>query len=193
MKAPRSLYSRQRGSSRSANSRSYSAACPARMWMTITSSSLMTVAPLVALAPILAAGPLGVNPCWTARCNQPTRTRSADLGGLVVDDGWPPARPDGSFCASPVACSDSAWLSCGGGRAGIRGASLRPLIARALWPLVVGEAGALCDGHDIQHLHEAGVVVCLVAPVARRQVWRMVRRSSGMPGESGRAVRDSDK
>ena len=62
-----------------ANSRSYSAACPARMWMTITSSSLMTVAPLVSPAPILAAGPLGVNPCWTARCNQPTRTRSAYL------------------------------------------------------------------------------------------------------------------
>ena len=32
-----SLYSRQRGSSRSANSRSYSAACSARMWMTMTS------------------------------------------------------------------------------------------------------------------------------------------------------------
>src|SRR5690349_15733024 len=61
-KAPRSLYSRQRGSSRSANSRSYSAACSARMWMTMTSSSLMTAAPLVALASILATGPPRVNP-----------------------------------------------------------------------------------------------------------------------------------
>ena len=49
--------SRQRGSSRSANGRSYSAACSARMWMTMTSSSLMTAAPLVALALILPAGP----------------------------------------------------------------------------------------------------------------------------------------
>src|SRR6266487_7162796 len=45
MKAPRALYSRQRGSSRSANRRSYSAACPARIWMTMTSSSLMTLLP----------------------------------------------------------------------------------------------------------------------------------------------------
>ncbi len=37
--------------------RSYSAACSARTWMTMTSSSLMTAAPFVALAPILAAGP----------------------------------------------------------------------------------------------------------------------------------------
>jgi len=32
MKAPRALYSRQRGSSCSAKSRSYSAACSARIW-----------------------------------------------------------------------------------------------------------------------------------------------------------------
>src|SRR5437667_9049064 len=44
-KAPRALYSRQRGSSRSANRRSYSAACPARIWMTMTPSSLMTLLP----------------------------------------------------------------------------------------------------------------------------------------------------
>src|SRR3989442_887895 len=44
-KAPRALYSRQRGNSRSANRRSYSAACSARMWMTMTSSSLMTLLP----------------------------------------------------------------------------------------------------------------------------------------------------
>src|SRR6266568_4909026 len=43
MKAPRALYSRQRGSSRSAKRRSYSAACSARMRM--TSTSLMTAAP----------------------------------------------------------------------------------------------------------------------------------------------------
>jgi len=34
---PRALYWRQRGSSCSANSRSYSAACSARMWMMMTS------------------------------------------------------------------------------------------------------------------------------------------------------------
>jgi len=62
-------------------------------------------------------------------------------------------------------------------------------MVRALEPLVLSEAGAFCDGHDIQHLHEAGVVVCLVALIAHRQVWRMVRRSSGMPEESGCAVR----
>src|SRR6266516_5824287 len=44
-KAPSALYSRQRGNSRSANRRSYSAACSARMWMTMTSSSLMTLLP----------------------------------------------------------------------------------------------------------------------------------------------------
>src|SRR6266540_3532456 len=44
-KAPRALYSRQRGNSRSANRRSYSAACPARMWITMTSRSLMTLLP----------------------------------------------------------------------------------------------------------------------------------------------------
>src|SRR4029077_2338772 len=41
----RALYSRQRGNSRSAIRRSYSAACSARMWMTMTSSSLMTLLP----------------------------------------------------------------------------------------------------------------------------------------------------
>jgi hypothetical protein len=44
---------------RSANSRSYSAACSARMWMTMMSSSLMTAPPSVALAPILVASPVG--------------------------------------------------------------------------------------------------------------------------------------
>jgi hypothetical protein len=34
----------QRGSSSSAHSRSYCAACPARMWMTMTSSSLTAAA-----------------------------------------------------------------------------------------------------------------------------------------------------
>src|SRR5215471_14367749 len=59
IKAPRALYSRQRGSSRSADSRSYSAACSARMWLTMTSSSLMAAASLVAHAPILTAGLAG--------------------------------------------------------------------------------------------------------------------------------------
>jgi hypothetical protein len=43
--APRALYSRQRGSSRSANRLSYSGACSARMWTTITSNSLMCATP----------------------------------------------------------------------------------------------------------------------------------------------------
>ncbi len=46
-----------------------------------------------------------------------------------------------------------------------------------------------CDGHGIRHLREAGVVVCLVAPICASAVGRMVRRSSRMPGESGGAVR----
>ncbi len=40
-------------------------------------SSLMTAAPLVALAPILTTGLAGVNPCWTAPCYQPRCTVSA--------------------------------------------------------------------------------------------------------------------
>jgi|SRR5271165_3633880 len=42
----------QRGSSGSTHSRSYLAACPARMWMTMTSSSLMTAAAWLPLLPI---------------------------------------------------------------------------------------------------------------------------------------------
>jgi hypothetical protein len=33
----------------------------------------MTAAPVIGLAPILAAGPAWVNPCLTARCHQPAR------------------------------------------------------------------------------------------------------------------------
>ena len=39
----------QRGSSSPTYGRSYCAACPARMWMTMTSSSFMTAAPLLSL------------------------------------------------------------------------------------------------------------------------------------------------
>jgi hypothetical protein len=69
--ASRLVLAPARGSSRSANSRSYSAACSARMWMTMTSSSLMTTAPLVALRRSWRPVPPGVNPCRTARCHQP--------------------------------------------------------------------------------------------------------------------------
>jgi hypothetical protein len=53
------------------------------------------------LAPILPAGPAWVNPCRTARCHQPTRTRSAVLDGVAFKLGQTRDRADkGDLCAA---------------------------------------------------------------------------------------------
>ena len=110
------------------------------------------------------------------------------MSGLVVGDSWPRARPDGPFCASSRGVSGlGSALAAGGQASAARVCFL--WMARALWPLVLGGAGVFCDGCGIRHLREAGVVVCLVAPICASAVGRMVRRSSRVPGESGRVVR----
>jgi len=92
------------------------------------------------------------------------RAISAVMSGLVVGGGWPLARPDGSFCGSSMACSDSAWLSCGGGRAGIRGACLLPLDGSCALAAGRQRSRRVLTATASGTCTKPGVVVCLVAP-----------------------------